>query len=160
MSDVGARAPVAGRNVVLRVGAPVVDVSTDEGSPGLLAGAVAGQALGQRRRLGATPGAGVRRGGASVAGDEDHDAWVELKPRDGEFEACAATAVASTAVCVSRLQVFGAGDGGAATVTLAVPPRRTRRVERCDGQRAEALTCEVFRLPGHGTPIGCRGSPR
>src|SRR5690625_2249547 len=151
MSDVGARAQVVGRVVV-----PLRDVATDQGSPGLLAVAVAGPALGR----GATSGAGVRRGGASVAGDEDHDAWVELWPRDGEFEACAATAVASTAVCVPRLQVFGAGDGGAATVTLAVPPRRTRRVERCDGQRAEALTCEVFRLPGHGTPIGCRGSPR
>src|SRR5690625_18435 len=156
MSDVGARAPVAGRNVVLRVGAPVVDVSTDEGSPGLLAGAVADPALG----LGATPGAGVRRGGASVAGDEDHDAWVELKPRDGEFEAGAATAIASTTVRVPRLQVLGPSDGGAAAVTLAVPPRRTRCVERCDGQRAEALAGEVFRLPGHGTPIGCRGSPR
>src|SRR5690625_7119461 len=156
MSYVGARAPVAGRNRVVRVRAPAVDVSTDEGSPGLHASADADRTLG----VGATPGAGVRRGGTSVAGDEDHDAWVELKPRDGEFEACAATAVASTAVCVPRLQVFGAGDGGAATVTLAVPPRRTRRVERCDGQRAEALTCEGFRLPGHGTPIGGRGSPR
>src|SRR5690625_5444427 len=122
MPNVGARAPVAGRNVVLRVGAPAVDVSTDEGSPGLLAGAVADPTLG----LGATPGAGVRRGGTSVAGDEDHDAWVELKPGNCEFEACAGTAVASTTVRVPRLPVLGAGGGGAADVPHAETQLRSR----------------------------------
>src|SRR5690625_7752988 len=106
MSDVGARAPVAGRNVVLRVGAPAVDVSTDEGSPGLRAGAVADPTLG----LGATPGAGLRRGGTSLAGDDDHDARVELKPGNCEFEACAATAVATRPVRVTSLQDLCAGD--------------------------------------------------